>query len=73
MIDEHLKVPFQTQLLGVPVPVEKVDLNQNDDIVAIFRRGKHRQTVPVLDLPLSAPLPAGAEWLEAYRRWTSGK
>ena len=73
MIDEHLKVPFQTQLRGLPVTVEKVDLNQNDDIVAICRRGKHRQTVPVLDLPLSAPLPAGAEWLEAYRRWTSGK
>ena len=73
MIDEHLKVPFQTQLLGLPVTVEKVDLNQNEDIVAICRRGKHRQTVPVLDLPLSAPLPAGAEWLEAYRRWTSGK
>ena len=73
MIDEHLKVPFQTQLLGLPVTVEKVDLNQNEDIVAICRRGKHRQTVPVLDLPLSAPLPAGAEWLEAYRRWTSGE
>ena len=73
MIDEHLKVPLQTELLGVSVTVEKVDLNQNEDIVAICRRGKHRQTVPVLDLPLSAPLPAGAEWIEAYRRWTSGE
>ena len=73
MIDEHLKVPFQTQMLGVPVTVEKVDLNQNEDIVAICRRGKHRQTVPILELPLSAPLPAGAEWIEAYRRWTSGE
>ncbi|MEK6536989.1 MAG: calcium-binding protein [Actinomycetota bacterium] len=73
MIDEHLKVPLQTELLGVSVTVEKVDLNQNEDIVAICRRGKHRQTVPVLDLPLSAPLPAGAEWIEAYRRWMSGE
>jgi hypothetical protein len=73
MLDEHLKVPFETLLLGVPVTVEKVDLNQNEDIVAICRRGKHRQTVPILDLPLSSPLPSGAEWIEVYRRWSSGE
>ena len=72
MFDEHLEVPFQTQILGVPATVEKIDLNQNEDIIAICRRGKHRQTVPILDLPLSMPLPGGAEWIEAYRRWTSG-
>lgn len=73
MIEENLKLPFDTQLLGMPVTVEKVDLNQNEDIVAICRRGKHRQTVPILDLPLASPLPAGADWIEAYRRWTSGE
>ena len=73
MIDENLKFPFETQLLGVPVTVEKVDLNQNEDIVAVCRRGKHRQTVPILDLPPPSPLPTGAEWIEAYRRWTKGK
>jgi hypothetical protein len=72
MIEENLKLPFETELLGVPVTVQKVDLNQNEDIVAICRRGKHRQAVPILDLPLSSPLPAGAEWIEAYCRWTSG-
>lgn len=73
LLDEHLKVPFQTQILGVPATVEKIDLNPNENIVAICRRGKQRQTVPILDLPLTTPLPADAEWIEAYRRWTSGE
>ena len=72
MIEEHLKLPFETHLLGVAVIVERVDMNQNEDIVAICHRGKHRQTVPILDLPLASPLPAGAEWVEAYRRWVGG-
>jgi hypothetical protein len=25
--------------------------------------------IRVVDLPLPAPPPAGAEWIEAYRRW----
>ena len=70
MIEDHLKMPFETQILGVPVMVERVDMNRNEDIVALCRRGKHRQTVPILDLPLPSPPPAGSEWIEAYRRWT---
>lgn len=73
VIDENLKLPFETQLLGVSVMVEKIDQNQNEDIVAICRRGKHRQTVPILDIHLPSPLPSGAEWIEAYRRWTKGE
>lgn len=69
MIEDNLKLPFETQLLGVSVTVERVDMNQNEDIVAFCRRGKHRQTVPILDLPLPSPLPTGAEWIEAYRHW----
>ena len=30
MIDEHLLVPFETTVLGVPVTVEHVDLNQSE-------------------------------------------
>lgn len=73
VIDENLKLPFETQLLGISVMVEKIDLNENEDLVAICRRGKHRQTVPLLNLPLPSPLPTGVEWIEAYRRWTSGE
>jgi hypothetical protein len=27
------------------------------------------QAIGILDLPLPAPPPAGAEWIEAYRHW----
>ena len=46
-----------------------VDLLDDDSIVAVCRRGHHRQTVPVLNLPLPNQPPKGAEWIEAYRRW----
>jgi len=68
-IDENLAVPFETTVLGVPVTVERVDLNRSEQIVAICARGRDRQSLPILDLPLPAPLPGGAEWIEAYRRW----
>ncbi len=69
MIDEHLAVPFETTVLGVPVTVERVDLNASGQIVAICRRGRNRQALPILDLPLPPPPPKGAEWIEAYRQW----
>jgi len=69
MIQESLAVPFQTLVLGVPVVVERVDLNKCDQIVAICSRGRRRQRLPILDLLLHDPLPDGAEWIEAYRYW----
>jgi hypothetical protein len=55
--------------LGVPVTVERLDLNRSEQIVAICKRGRSRQLLPILDLPLPTPPPDGAEWVEAYRRW----
>jgi hypothetical protein len=49
-----------------------VDVTARDEIVATCSRGRLRQSIPILDLVLPAPAPAGAEWIEAYRRWTSG-
>ena len=69
MLDERLRVPFETTVLGVPVTVERVDLNVSEQVVAICRRGRSRQAIPILDLPLPSPPPEGAEWLEAYRQW----
>jgi hypothetical protein len=69
MLDEHLAVPFHTELLGLPVKVQKVDLTAGHEIVAICHREGHRQAIPILDLPLPAPRPKGAEWIDAYRRW----
>ncbi len=72
MIEDHLALPFDTELLGVTVSVERIDLTIAGEIVAISRRGKKRQSIPILDLPLPKPPPAGAEWIEAYRLWAKG-
>ena len=72
MLEEHLDLPFSTQVLGVDVVVERIDLTRSEEIVAICKRGRLRQTIPILDLPLPTPAAEGAAWIEAYRRWTSG-
>ncbi len=69
MIEENLAVPFETEVLGVLITVERVDLDGSEQIVAICRRGRARQSLPIIDLPLPTPLPHGAEWIEAYRHW----
>jgi hypothetical protein len=69
MIEENLAVPFVTTLLGVEVTVERIDLNKADEIVAVCWRGRERQMIPVVDLPLPDPKPKGAEWIDAFRRW----
>jgi len=68
MMEENLAVPFKTTILGVEVTVERIDLDEV--IVAVCRRGRNRQRVPVLDLPVPKPRPAGVEWIDAYRRWS---
>ena len=70
MIDVNLDVPFETLVLGIATVVERVDLTSDDVITAICSRGGHRQRIPILELPVPVPYPKGAEWIEAYRRWT---
>lgn len=69
VMEDELATPFKAQVLGVEVTVERVTLNDNDQIVAICSRVKLRQTIPLLDLPLPTPPPEGAQWIEAYRHW----
>ncbi len=69
MIDENLAVPFEAVVLGVIVTVERVDITEADQIVASCLRGRHRQSISILDLPLPIPSPDGWEWIEAYRMW----
>ena len=64
--EDELATPFKTQVLGVEVTVERVTLNDEDQIVAICSREKLRQVIPLLDLPLPTPPPEGAQWIEAY-------
>lgn len=73
MIEEHLEVPFETIVLGVPVTVERIDQDLGEQIIAVCRRGRHRQSLPILGLPLPEPPPRGAEWVEAYRQWLAAE
>jgi hypothetical protein len=72
MIEDNLAVPFDTEVLGVPVVVRKVDL-RSSGIVAICHRGLLRQAIGILDVPLPDPAPDGAQWIEAYRWWAGAR
>jgi hypothetical protein len=69
MLEEHLALPFDTEILGITVTVTKIDLTAGNEIVAICRHDAHKQAIPILDLPLPDPPPDGVEWIDAYRRW----
>ena len=73
MLEEQLAVPFKTKLLGLEVMVEKIHITDQEEIVAICRRGCYRQHISILELPLPSPKPVGSEWIEAYRRWAGGR
>ncbi|MFE3328751.1 hypothetical protein [Streptomyces sp. NPDC059176] len=69
MLEERLGLPFVTVVLGVEVTVRGVALAPDGRVVAPCSRGRVRQSIGILDLPLPAPAPEGAEWIEAYRHW----
>ena len=73
MIEEKLRLPFSTIVLGIQVTVEKIDLNEAGEIVAVCAGGPERQRIPIVDLPLPSVRPEGTEWIEAYRRWARGR
>jgi Calcium binding len=70
VLEEHLALPFSATVLGEVVVVEKIDLSDADELIAICRRRGKRQKVRLLDLELPVPRPKGAEWVAAYRRWS---
>jgi hypothetical protein len=62
--------------LNAMVEEATVDCNDEEEaqtshgLVADCARGRHRQAIHVVDLPLPEPPPKGAEWIAAYRHWT---
>lgn len=73
IIEEHLRIPFTTMVLGVEVIVGKIDLTEADEIIAVCRRGKETQRIPILELTLPSPPPEGSEWVAAFRYWARGR
>ena len=69
-LEENLALPFGATVLGEAVVVEKIDLSDADELIAICRRRGKRQKVRLLDLDLPVPRPNGAEWVAVYRRWS---
>ena len=72
MIETNLAAPFDVEVLGVVCTADRVDLTRDDRIVAIVKRGRLRQAIDVLDLPIPKPPPSGTEWIEAFRVWSRG-
>ena len=72
MLENDLRLPFETQVLGVTATVESIDITDEDQLVAVCRVGRKRQRVSLSELPLPTPAPNGAEWIFAYRYWRTG-
>lgn len=69
VLEENLALPFTTTVLGVEVTVCGVGFRPDGRIVTSCSRGRVRQPIGILELPLPSPAPEGAEWIEAYRHW----
>ncbi|MFN0104479.1 MAG: hypothetical protein ACKV2U_20630 [Bryobacteraceae bacterium] len=69
MIEDNLVLPFETTLFGKTIVVERIDLTDRDDIVAICSGGREQRKMRLLDVPLPSPPPEGAQWIAAYRHW----
>lgn len=72
MLENDLRLPFETQILGVAASVESIDITEDDQLVAVCRKGKMKQRISLSELPLPSPPPEGAEWIVAYRYWRTG-
>ena len=47
MIEDNLQLPFETEVLGVPVTVIAVDVTEDGLVVAVGQRGSLRQKLPI--------------------------
>jgi hypothetical protein len=53
--------------------VVAVEMGEDGSLKAVCEHGGERQRMALLDLPLTPQLPAGAQWIAAYRRWVQGQ
>ena len=66
MIEDHLAVPFATQVLGVEVSVVGVEMDDNGSLKAVCERNGKRQLIGLIDLhplrPHSSSHGRGSWW-----------
>ena len=72
MLENNLRLPFGTQIMGLAVTMESIDITDDDQVVAVCRKGRSRQRISLAELPVPSPPPEGAEWIVAYRYWRTG-
>ena len=59
MIEDHLALPFATEVLGVEVSVVGVEMDDNGSLKAVCERNGKRQLIGLIDLELpKSPRPA---------------
>jgi hypothetical protein len=68
-MENDLLLPSETEILGMTVIVEEIDITDEDHLVAVCRRDNTKQRISLSELPLPSPIPEGAEWIVAYRYW----
>ena len=51
MFEEHLALPFKTEVLGVEVTVERIDITDDEQIITVCARGKSRRRIPITESP----------------------
>lgn len=73
MVTENVILPFATIMLGLPVVVETIELNDAAEIVAVCAYGRKKQRISIIDLPLPSIRPKGSEWIDACRLWSKGR
>jgi hypothetical protein len=59
MMENDLRLPFETQILGVTASVEGIDITEDDQLVAVCRNGKARQRIQLSELPLRCRFQKG--------------
>jgi hypothetical protein len=73
-IDENVTFPFPAQVIGESVTVMSVDFDREGEALeAICRRKGREYRVALEQIAWEGEGPVGAERIEAYRLWKTGK
>jgi len=59
MLQENLEIPFKTEVLGLEVTIETLDLSDDNQIAVICTRGKSSQRIPIVNLTASKAAAEG--------------